>query len=320
MKGSASYGRYGGLDAYMKLGYVPIDREPEAASKTLEYAYDDWTIAQMAAALGRTEDHALFARRAQSFRRIFDPATGFMRARKSDGQFREPFDPVYAQYGSDYTEGNAWQYSWFVPHDVRGLIELLGGRESFVRRLDQLFAYQVDPEAFKQVEDITGLIGLYAHGNEPSQHIAYLYSYAGQPWRTQERVRQIVTSLFDATPEGISGNEDCGQMSAWYIWSALGFYPVTPGSLEYVIGAPQLPKAVIDVGAGRTFSVEAEGLSRRNLYIQSATLDGKPYDKAFIRHEDVVRGARLRFVMGPRPKRSWASAATSAPYSMSDSR
>jgi predicted alpha-1,2-mannosidase len=318
MKASASYGRYGGLAAYMQLGYVPIDREPEAASKTLEYAYDDWTIAQMAAALGRAEDRALFARRAQSFRRIFDPATGFMRAKKSDGTFREPFDPVYAQYGSDYTEGNAWQYSWFVPHDVRGLIGLVGGRQRFVKRLDQLFAYEVDPEIFKQVEDISGLIGLYAHGNEPSQHIAYLYSYAGEPWRTQERVRQIMTRLFDATPEGISGNEDCGQMSAWYVWSALGFYPVTPGSLEYVIGAPQLPKAEIDVGGGKTFTVVAEGLSDRNLYIQSATLDGKAYDKAFIRHEDVVSGATLRFVMGPRPKRSWASAAASAPYSMSD--
>ncbi len=320
MKASASYGRYGGLDDYMRLGYVPIDREPEAASKTLEYAYDDWTIARMAEALGRAEDHRQFARRAQSFRSIFDPATGFMRAKKSDGLFREPFDPVHAQYGSDYTEGNAWQYSWFVPHDVRGLIELLGGEQRFVQRLDQLFAFEVGPGTFAQVEDITGLIGLYAHGNEPSQHVAYLYSYAGQPWRTQERVRQIMTRLFDATPEGISGNEDCGQMSAWYVFGALGFYPVTPGSLEYVIGAPQLPKAVIEVGGGKAFTVEAQGLSDRNLYIQSATLDGQAYDKAFVRHEDIMKGGTLRFTMGPRPKHSWASAPASAPYSMSDRR
>jgi predicted alpha-1,2-mannosidase len=317
MKASATYGLYGGLDAYMKHGFVPIDLEKEGASKTLEYAYDDWTIAQMAKALGRAEDQKEFEKRAQSFRSIYDPATGFMRAKKSDGTFREPFDPIHAQYGSDYTEGNAWQYSWYVPHDVQALIDLMGGPERFVKKLDELFTLQVDPERFKQVEDIAGLIGQYAHGNEPSQHIAYLYSYAGQPWRTQERIRQIMTTMFADTPEGISGNEDCGQMSAWYVFSAMGFYPVAPGSLEYVIGAPQVPKAVIELGGGKTFTVEAQKLSDRNLYIQSATLDGKPYDKAFIRHDDIVRGGTLVFVMGPKPNRSWATAPASAPYSMS---
>ncbi len=320
MKASATYAPYGGLDGYMKHGYVPIDLEKEGASKTLEYAYDDWTIAQMAEALGRTGDHEQFQARARSFRNIYDPATGFMRAKKTDGSFNEPFDPVYAQYGSDYTEGNAWQYTWYVPHDVQGLIDLMGGRERFVERLDQLFTLRVSEEKYKHVEDIAGLIGQYAHGNEPSQHIAYLYSYAGRPWRTQERVRQIMTTLFDDTPEGISGNEDCGQMSAWYVFSALGFYPVAPGSLEYVIGAPQLPKAMIDLGGGKTFTVRAERLSSRNLYIQSAKLNGKVYDKAYVHHDDVVRGGELTFVMGPKPNRAWASSAAAAPYSMSSRR
>jgi predicted alpha-1,2-mannosidase len=317
MKASATYAPYDDLGDYMKLGYVPVDREKEAASKTLEYAYDDWTIAAMAQALGRSADADVFRRRAGSFSNIFDPASGFMRAKKSDGQFREPFDPLYAQYGSDYTEGNAWQYSWFVPHDVKRLIALMGGRDRFVARLDQLFSLQANDEKYKQVEDIAGLIGQYAHGNEPSQHIAYLYSYAGQPFRTQERIHQVMTTLFDDTPAGIPGNEDCGQMSAWYVFSALGFYPVCPGSLEYVIGRPSLPEAVLHLGGGKTFTVRAENLSDANVYIQSVTLRGEPYDKAYIRHEDIVRGGGLTFVMGPRPNKAWASSPASAPYSMS---
>jgi predicted alpha-1,2-mannosidase len=320
MKASATYAPYDGLGAYMKYGYVPVDQEKEAASKTLEYAYDDWTIAQVARALGKTDDQRLFDKRAASFRAIFDPSTGFMRARKSDGKFREPFDPLYAQYGSDYTEGNAWQYSWFVPHDVRALIHLLGGPARFVDRLDQLFALKAPEDKYKQVEDIAGLIGQYAHGNEPSQHIAYLYSYAGQPWRTQERIRQIMDTLFDDTPEGLSGNEDCGQMSAWYIFSALGFYPVAPGSLEYVLGVPRFTKAQLKLPGGKTFTVRADNLSKANGFIQSATLDGKPWDKTFLRHQDLVRGATLTFVMGPQPNKTWATKPDSAPYSMTPSR
>jgi predicted alpha-1,2-mannosidase len=320
MKASATYAPYGGLGAYMKYGYVPVDLEKEAASKTLEYAYDDWAIARVARALGKPEVERLFDRRAASFRAIFDPATGFMRARKSDGKFREPFDPLYAQYGSDYTEGNAWQYSWYVPHDVRALIELLGGPTRFVERLDQLFALKASDEKYKQVEDIAGLIGQYAHGNEPSQHIAYLYSYAGQPWRTQERIRQIMDTLFDDTPEGLSGNEDCGQMSAWYIFSALGFYPVAPGSLEYVIGVPRFRRAEVKLPNGKTFTVRADNLSRSNGYIQAATVDGRPWDKAYLRHQDLMRGATVDFSMGPQPNKSWASKPASAPYSMTSDR
>ena len=320
MVASATYASYGGLGAYMKHGFVPIDLEKEGASKTLEYAYDDWTIAEMAKAMGRTDVEREFRQRAASFRAIFDPATGFMRARNADGAFRGPFDPLWAQYGGDYTEGNAWQYSWFVPHDVAGLIALMGGAERFVQRLDELFVLQAPKEKYGHVEDIAGLIGQYAHGNEPSQHIAYLYAYAGHPWRTQERIRQIVTAMFADTPAGIAGNEDCGQMSAWYVFSALGFYPVTPGSSEYVFGAPQLPRAVIHLPGGRTFTVVAEGLSERDLYIQSARLNGVPYDKAYLRHADLAAGGTLTFVMGPAPNPAWASAPDAAPCSMSRTR
>jgi predicted alpha-1,2-mannosidase len=296
---------------------VPIDLETEAASKTLEYAYDDWTIAQMARGLGKKDDYAEFYKRAGSFRNIYDPNTGFMRAKKSDGAFREPFDAIYAQYGSDYTEGNAWQYSWYVPQDVAGLIRLTGGREKFIEKLDTLFTLRGDEAKYKQVEDIAGLIGQYAHGNEPSQHIAYLYAYAGAPWKTQERIHQIMTGLFNNTPDGISGNEDCGQMSAWYIFSSMGFYPVCPGSLEYVIGTPGLKKAVINLGGGKTFTIIANNLSDTNIYIQSATLDGRKYEKSYLRHEEIMRGGTLRFEMGPQPNKQWASAREDAPYSMS---
>jgi predicted alpha-1,2-mannosidase len=320
MKASATYGPYDGLAAYMKYGYVPVDLEKEAASKTLEYAYDDWTIAQVARALGKKDDERVFEKRAGSFRAIYDSATGFMRAKKSDGAFREPFDPLYAQYGSDYTEGNAWQYSWYVPHDVSALIELMGGQTKFVEKLDQLFSLKASEDKYKHVEDIAGLIGQYAHGNEPSHHIAYLYSYAGQPWRTQERIRQIIDTMFDDTPEGLAGNEDCGQMSAWYIFSALGFYPVAPGSLEYVFGVPRFSRVSLRLPNNKTFTVRADNLSKTNRYIQSATLDGKPYDKAYLRHQDLVRGSTLVFTMGPQPNKSWASSASSAPYSMSERR
>ncbi len=317
MKASATFAPYGGLDGYMKFGYVPIDLEKEGASKTLEYAYDDWTIAAMTGALGRQDDQARFLKRAGSFRNIFDAKTAFLRARRSDGSFPESFDPIQAEYGGEYTEGNAWQYTWYVPHDVRALIDLMGGADRFAQRLDQLFALRADEERYRKVEDIAGLIGQYAHGNEPSQHIAYLYSYAGRPWRTQERIRQIMTTLYDDTPAGLSGNDDCGQMSAWYVFSALGFYPVCPASLEYVIGTPRFPRAVIDLGSGRTFTILAKKLSPRNLYVQSATLNGTAYDKTYVRHEDIVRGGTLTFVMGPRPNRAWAAAPESAPFSMS---
>ncbi|WNG33926.1 glycoside hydrolase family 92 protein [Archangium violaceum] len=317
MVASATYKPYGGLEHYMSLGYVPIDKEPEAASKTLEYAYDDWTIARMARALGREELAAQFEKRALNYRNVFDPKTGFVRARKSDGSFREPFDPAAVGYGSDYTEGNAWQYSWYMPQDTAGLISLLGGEAKLVAKLDAVFNAKVSAESFAHVEDISGLIGHYAHGNEPSHHVAYLYSYAGQPWRTQERLKQIVDSQYKATTDGLAGNDDCGQMSAWLVFTALGFYPVTPGSNEYVIGRPFVERATLNLPNGKRFTVVAEKLGEANPYIGKVTLNGKPLERSYVRHEELLAGGELRFVMQAKPNKSWATKPGSRPYSLS---
>ncbi|MBB1060814.1 GH92 family glycosyl hydrolase [Marilutibacter spongiae] len=317
MVATASYGPYDGIAQYMELGYVPIDEEGEAASKTLEYAYDDWTIARMAEAMGRDDIAARFTRRAGNWRHAFDPATGFMRARKRDGSFREPFDPTASGYGTDYTEGNAWQYSWYVPQDVAGLIQAHGGDDQLVARLDQVFDAQVDPSIFEHMEDITGLIGWYAHGNEPSHHVAYLYAYAGQPWRTQERLARIMSTQYKPTPDGLAGNDDLGQMSAWYLFTALGFYPVAPGSNEYVIGRPFLPEATLNLPNGKRFRIVAEGLSAAHPYVGRVTLDGDPLDRAYLRHEEIMAGGELRFVMQANPNKDWATAPDQRPYSMS---
>ncbi len=302
---TATNKEYHGLGEYMKMGYVPIDKENEAASKTLEYAYDDWTIAQMAKAMGKTEDYNTFMKRAGFYKNIFDKKTGFMRAKKSDGTFREPFDPLYSQYGGDYTEGNAWQYSWFVPHDVPGLISLMGGKEKFTAKLDELFELKTTDKNHFLVEDISGLIGQYAHGNEPSQHIAYLYNYAGKPWKTQARIHQIKKNLFNNTPDGICGNEDCGQMSAWYIFSSIGFYPVCPGSDRYMIGKPCLEKATLFLENGKTFTITTSNLSEENIYIDGATLNGKPLTTSYITFNDIMAGGTLSFRMSPKPNKKW---------------
>jgi predicted alpha-1,2-mannosidase len=317
MIASATNPRYAGLDQYMKRGWVPADLEREGASKTLEYAYDDWTIARVAGAMGRADVAAKFNERASYWRNVFDRATGFVRARKSDGQFREPFDPAVAGYYGDYTEGNAWQYTWYTPQDTAGLIRLIGGNQRFVKKLDALFDAKVDPASFAHVEDISGLIGYYAHGNEPSHHIAYLYVYAGQPWRTQERVKQILESQYQPTPGGLSGNDDLGQMSAWSIFTALGFYPVTPGSGEYVIGRPFVKRAILHLPNGRQFSIVAENFSDTNNYVGAVALNGKPVTRAVIRHEDIMSGGELRFVMQAAPNKTWATSVSSRPYSMS---
>ncbi|AJP73991.1 GH92 family glycosyl hydrolase [Sphingomonas hengshuiensis] len=314
---SASYGPYGGLDWYMRLGYVPIDKEPEAASKTVEYAYDDWTIARMARALGKADVAATFEKRAGNWRNSFDAKTGFLRARLSDGSFREPFDPTAINYGSDYTEGNAWQYSWFVPHDQAAMFRLLGGDAAAVRKLDAMFDFDNSKLDYSHAEDIAGLIGQYIHGNEPSHHVAYLYGFAGQPWRTQERLTQIVGSQYKPTPDGLSGNDDLGQMSAWLVFTALGFYPVAPGSNQYVIGRPFVDRAVLTLPNGKRFTVVASGLSDANRYVGKVTLNGRPLPRGYLRHEELVAGGELRFTMQPRPNRSWATARAARPYSAS---
>lgn len=317
MVASASYGPYDGIAQYMQLGYVPIDEEGEAASKTLEYAFDDWTISRMAEAMGRKDVAAQFGKRAANWRNAFDPNTGFMRARTRDGKFREPFDPSASGYGTDYTEGNAWQYSWYVPQDVAGLAAAHGGEDRLIARIDQVFDAKVDPKIFEHMEDITGLIGWYAHGNEPSHHVAYLYAYAGEPWRTQERLGQIMKTQYAPRPDGLAGNDDLGQMSAWYVFTALGFYPVAPASNEYIIGRPFLPRATLNLPNGKRFTVVADALDDAHPYIGSVTLNGKPLQRAFLRHEEIMAGGELRFAMQAQPDKAWGGAAAQRPYSMS---
>ncbi|MGK6319557.1 GH92 family glycosyl hydrolase [Sphingomonas sp. DT-204] len=320
MVASATYAPYGGLGDYMKLGYVPIDREPEAASKTVEYAYDDWTIARMAADLGKPDVAAEFRKRAGYWRNSFDARTGFLRARKADGSFRVPFDPTAINYGSDYTEGNAWQYSWFVPQDQAALFKTMGGDKAAVAKLDAMFDFDNSKIDYSHAEDIAGLIGQYIHGNEPSHHVAYLYSYAGAPWRTQERLKQIVDAMYKPTPDGLSGNDDLGQMSAWLVFTALGFYPVTPGSLEYVIGRPFVDRATLNLPNGKRFTVVADGLSDANRYVGEVLLDGKPLTRGYIRHQEIMAGGELRFRMSATPNKDWATSSAARPYSMSTER
>lgn len=314
MTSSAEYGPYGGLQHYMKLGYVPIDLEPEAASKTVEYAFDDWTIARMAEKMGKKDIAARYYKRAQNYRNSFDVKTGFLRAKKSDGTFREPFDPVLSNFGSDYTEGSAWQYSWYMPHDNAGLIRMLGGDAGLQNKIDMMFDAKVDEKVYAHMEDISGLIGHYAHGNEPSHHVAYLYNYAGAPWKTQKRLTQVVASQYNTTPAGLSGNDDLGQMSAWLAFTALGFYPVAPGSNEYVIGRPFLDKAVMNLPNGKTFTIRSVGLSAENVYVAGVTLNGKPLAQSFLRHEQITAGGELVFTMSAKPNTDWGKGAASRPY------
>ncbi|WP_380780607.1 GH92 family glycosyl hydrolase [Sphingomonas sp. R86520] len=317
MVASATYAPYGGLGDYMKLGYVPIDREPEAASKTVEYAYDDWTIARMARAMGRDDVAVTFEKRARNWQNSFDAKTGFVRARKADGSFRIPFDPTAINYGSDYTEGNAWQYSWFVPQDQAALIGALGGDAATIAKLDAMFDYDNSKLDYSHAEDIAGLIGQYIHGNEPSHHVAYLYDYAGAPWRTQARLKQIVDSQYHPTPEGLSGNDDLGQMSAWLVFTALGFYPVTPGSLEYVIGRPFVDHAVLTLPNGKRLTIVADQLDDRHPYIGSVSLNGSPVTHAYLRHDQIMAGGELRFAMQSTPNTAWAASPADRPFSSS---
>ena len=311
---SATYGPYGGLDQYMKLGYVPIDKEPEAASKTVEYAYDDWTIAQMARKMGKTDIANTFDKRAAWWRNSFDARTGWVRARLSDGSYREPFDPTAINYGSDYTEGNAWQYSWFMPQDVAGLIKLLGGDKKTVTKLDAMFDFDTSKLDYSGSEDIAGLIGQYIHGNEPSHSVAYFYDYAGAPWRTQARLKQIVDLEYKPTPQGLSGNDDLGQMSAWLMFTGLGFYPVTPGSGQYVIGRPFVTHAVLHLPDGKAFTVSASGTGD---YVGEVMLNGKALGRSYILHDEIMAGGELSFVMAAKPNTAWATGKGDRPYSMS---
>ena len=295
-------------DVYEKYGYLPFDIiKGESVSRTLEHVYDDYCASRLAAALGRKEDEARFSRRAGFYKNVFCPETRFMRGRDSKGQWRTPFDPMKLNHGEhsgfDYTEGNAWQYTWHVQHDPEGLIGLVGGREAFVEKLGSLFKLESKVAGAGFVADVTGLIGQYAHGNEPSHHVAYFFALAGAPWKTQELIREIVDTQYRNYPGGLCGNDDCGQMSAWYLFSSMGFYPFNPCGDGYVFGAPQVPKVTLRLAGGRTFTVEARGLSKANKYVQSIQLDGKPCEGVKLAHEDIMRGGSLVCVMGPEPRR-----------------
>ena len=293
-----------GLKYYKKIGFLPCDRQGESVSKTLEYCYDDWCIAQMAQQMGAKEDYRVYNQRAHNYENVYDPSIGFMRGKKIDRTWLTPFDPLV---NSAYSEGNAYQYM-FVPHDAQGLKTLMGGDEKFSKWLDVLFS-------LKAANDQHGMVGQYWHGNEPGHHLPYLYDYTGEPWKTQALTRKILTELYHDTPEGLAGNEDCGQMSGWYILSAMGFYSVAPGQKIYAIGSPLFEKATINLENGKRFMVRANHNSAENVYIQSATLNGKPYPYSYLRHDDIMNGSELVFEMGLLPNRGWGSAAKERPYS-----
>ena len=296
-----------GVNFYKAYGYIPSDLEVESVTKNLEYAFDDWCIAQVAKALGKEEDHTYFMDRAMSYKDLFDPQSGFMRGKLSDGSWRTPFDPKRSEHrvNTDYTEGNAWQHSWFVPHDITGLIDLMGGDQPFTRKLDSLFTTDSEITGDHVSVDISGLIGQYAHGNEPSHHVAYLYNYARSPWKTQETVRKILNTQYSTRPDGLCGNDDCGQMSAWYVFSAMGFYPVNPASGEYAITSPMFDEITMHLPGGKTFRVVAKNASLGHAYIQDASLNGQPLTVPFFSHADLMAGGELTLTLGELPNEAW---------------
>jgi predicted alpha-1,2-mannosidase len=294
--------------AWEKYHYMPENVQSQSVSLTLEMAYDDWCVAQLAKKLNKTSDYQYFMQRSQNFRNLYDTQSGFFRARDSDGKWASPFNPL--QYGGNggnpYTEGNAWQYYWYVPQDIKGLIALTGGNSKFIAKLDTFFTLNSKPGEVNG--NASGFIGQYAHGNEPSHHISYLYDYAGQPWKTQFYVAKILNELYNTSSSGYAGNEDCGQMSAWYVFSAMGFYPVNPASGVYAIGTPLLRKSVIKLSANKQFIVSAPNSSAQNIYIQSAKLNGNPYNHSYILQSDINNGGTLEFVMGDKPNKNWGDA------------
>ena len=314
---SANKHPYGGIDEYLEYGYVPVStKTKEPVSMTLEYAYDDWCIAKMAEALEEKEIATTFYKRSQSYQNLFDPVTRFMRAKDTLGNWATRsrsgiFNPFLASWRGDYTEGNAWQYTWYVPHNIPHLISLMGGEELFAEKLDSLFMATPQDNNY-QPRDITGMIGQYAHGNEPSHHICYLYNYVGKPFRTQEKINDILNNFYLADRDGIIGNEDCGQMSAWYVFSALGFYPVNPASGVYVLGKPHVSKASIQVNNQQSFNISAINLSDENIYIEKVELNGEPYEKNWIGHESIMQGGEIIFHMTDSPSK-WGTSPDAYP-------
>jgi predicted alpha-1,2-mannosidase len=309
-----------GLNYYLEFGYLPYDKVRESVSRTLEYAYNDWCVAQLAEALGKDEDYKTFIARAYNYKNVLDENSRLARPKDSNGLWLSPFDPTFVGHGDQrhYTEANAWQYTWFVPHDVQGLINFEGGRENFINKLDTLFT--MSSEVKETVSDVTGLIGQYAHGNEPSHHTLYLYDYAGAPWKTQNLARKVMDELYHDGADGLCGNEDMGQMSAWYVLSSMGFYPVAPGQNVYAIGSPEFSKVILHLD--RTFNnsdefiIETLNNSRENKYIQSATLNGNLLNKPWFSHEELKNGGHLMFQMGPEPNKTWGAHQEASPPSI----
>ncbi len=307
-----------GLNYYRSLGYIPADKEEESVSKCLEYDYNDWAVSHVADAVGAHDDAEIQRKRSQNYQHLFDPKTEFIRAKLSDGKWTEPFNPIdlgHTDAYRDYTESNAWQTTFGIQHDNKGYIELWGGREPFVTKLDALFTVPSTLPA-NAPPDIAGLVGQYAHGNEPSHHIAFLYVYAGQPWKTQSRVTSLLKTMYSNKPDGLQGNEDCGQMSAWYVMSAMGLYAVDPVSANYVLTSPILDKATLTVNDGKKLVIEAKRSSPDAMYIQSVTINGKTSDKLWVRHEDIAHGGHIVFELGTTPNKTLGVAPELAPPSL----
>jgi predicted alpha-1,2-mannosidase len=330
--------RYG-LDYYMNMKYIPADKVRESVSVTLEDAYDDWCLAEIAKALGKDEDYEYFSNRALYYRNLYDQQTGLMRPRMADGSWLKMcedypeiittdvhpyyscFDPLWVGVSPNrhFTESSAWQYLWYVPHDINGLVQLMGGKESFVNKLDSLFAMTPNESGESQYAPLRSKIGQYVHGNEPVHHVAYLFNYVGQPWKTQGWVDQVRNKMYGVGPDGLCGNDDMGQMSAWYIFSALGFYPVAPGQNAFVIGTPLFKESTLKLGdyfGNKEFTVKAENISLENIYIQSAALNGVPFNKNWISHDEIIKGGSITFIMGSEPNKSWGSLQDNVPPSM----
>ena len=310
---------FDGLGEYVKYGYVPLEATSTAASTTLEYCYDDWTIYKTALAAGNTEVAEQYKQRALNYRNIYDSEIGYARPKYRDGSFKKEFD-VLQTHGEGFIEGNSWNFSFHVPHDVFGVINHMGGEKEFLRKLDELFAMHLPEKYYEKNEDITidCLIGGYVHGNEPSHHIPYLYAWTSQPWKTQYWVREVMNKMYKNHIRGLGGNDDCGQMSAWYLFTAMGFYPVCPGTDQYVLGAPYVPYMKLTLDNGKTLEIKADGVSDTNRYVKSVLLNGKPYTKTYITHDDLMAGGTLEFVMSSKPNKKRGLAASDKPYSLTN--
>ena len=318
MKATTVYPQQNAVPYVVERGYIPCDKVHEATSIAMEYAVDDWGVAAMAKKMGKQEDADLYARRAMYYKQYFDSEIKFIRPKMDDGSWRTPYDPANSIHMvGDFTEGNGWQYTFFAPHDVYGLIELFGGDEEFITKLDAFFVNN-DSMGETASADITGLIGQYAHGNEPSHHIAYMYAYAGQQWKVAEKVRFIMDEFYTDKPDGVIGNEDCGQMSAWYVMSSMGFYQENPSDGVFVFGSPRFDKMTVKVRGNNTLIIEAENNSKENIYIQEVYFNGKPYEKSYITYDELIAGGTLKFVMGPKPNKNFGAAKENRPQAVNE--